>query len=61
MQWTVEDMKVWLVSFLQLFLDLLGAFQDGDVNTAALLTPVSLSAWTVTQLPHSSSPALHFF
>lgn len=34
MQWTVKDMEVWLVSFLQLLLDLLGVFQDGDVNTA---------------------------
>lgn len=50
MQWTVKDMEVWLGSFLQLLLDLLGVFPDGDVNTAGLLSRVSFSAWTVTQL-----------
>lgn len=43
-------MKFWLVSFLQLLLHLLGVFQDGEVNTAGLLSQVSFSAWPVTQL-----------
>lgn len=61
MQWTVKDMEVWLVSFLQLILDLLGVFQDGDYEVRFPFLPGPSHSSLTTSPAHSSGPALHFF